>query len=86
MMLIVWFERCEPPEAARRALAAPGRRPPAEAKVALEWWFYYLKINRLRVIRKVAHAFLPGMPYLRSRWAMAVWEVLRRAANWRVEG
>ncbi len=29
---------------------------------------------------------LLGMPYLRRRWAMAVWEVCRRLASWRVEG
>src|SRR3989338_1170191 len=29
---------------------------------------------------------LPGMPYLRRRLAMAVWEVCRRAASCRLEG
>ena len=29
---------------------------------------------------------LLGMPYLRRRWAIAVWEVCKRLASWRVEG
>ncbi|RAI72287.1 hypothetical protein DOZ80_01715 [Pseudomonas fluorescens] len=29
---------------------------------------------------------LPGIPYLRNRWAIAVWEVCRRVASCRVEG
>lgn len=29
---------------------------------------------------------LPEIPYLRSRWAIAVWDVCKRAASWRVDG
>lgn len=33
-----------------------------------------------------SHYGLLEMPYLRNRWAIAVWEVCSRLASWRVEG